>query len=302
MRNIIAKSIVEYVQQNRMGFLISGDAGYGVLDEYQKRFPDRYLNLGVAEQNMISFASGLGLAGFKVFIYNIVPFVLYRCYEQVRNDICYQEIPVTLIGIGSGITYAPQGMTHYSVEDITLAKTLPGLVILSPSDPIEAERAIEFSFTSDKPVYIRISKSGEPIIHEDKIEDITKPLVIQNGSKVAVLFHGSISEEVIGALGDLSLRPVVISIPMIQPLDFDALSKKIKDVDTILTVEEHFVDGGLGSIVAEWIVKENQPFKLKKLGIRNEFLHAVKNNKGMREFYGISAKHIKDTIKELFDA
>lgn len=119
---------------------MSGDAGYGVLDEYKKCFPNRYLNLGVAEQNMISFSAGLGLAGYNVFIYNIVPFVLYRCYEQVRNDICYQRLPVTLIGIGSGVTYAPQGITHYGVEDVSIARTLPNLVILSPSDPIEAEK------------------------------------------------------------------------------------------------------------------------------------------------------------------
>ncbi|ODS30339.1 MAG: transketolase pyridine binding subunit [Candidatus Scalindua rubra] len=140
MRNTVINKITEYAEEDKNVFFVSGDAGYGVLDEYKKCFPNRYLNLGVAEQNMISFSAGLGLAGYNVFIYNIVPFVLYRCYEQVRNDICYQRLPVTLIGIGSGVTYAPQGITHYGVEDVSIARTLPNLVILSPSDPIEAEK------------------------------------------------------------------------------------------------------------------------------------------------------------------
>lgn len=300
MRNTVIKKINEYAQQDEAVFLIAGDAGFGVLDDYKKKFSDRYLNLGVAEQNMISFAAGLGLAGYKVFVYDIVPFVLYRCYEQVRNDICYQRLAVTLIGIGSGVTYAPGGMTHYSVEDIGLARTLPNLIILSPADPKEAQCSAEFAFTSDKPVYIRVPKSGEPVIHENSVEDITKPIVVRDGSDVAVLFHGSISQEVMEALKDLSQMPLVVSVPMIQPLDFDVLLKKLRKVHTIITVEEHFVDGGLGSVLAEWITKNGLSLKLERLGIRNEFLHRIKNTKGMRDFYGISAIKIKKRIKEAF--
>lgn len=300
MRTSVTNRIAEYAQQDERVFLISGDAGYGVLDTYQKRFPKQYLNLGIAEQNMISFAAGLGIVGYKVFVYDIAPFVLYRCYEQVRNDICYQRLPVTLIGIGSGVTYAPGGMTHYSVEDIAIARTLPGLVILSPSDPIEARCSIEFAITSEHPVYIRIAKKGEPIIHKDNVEDITKPQCIREGSDVAVLFHGSISQEVLIALNNMSCSPVIVSVPMIHPLDFVVLAGILQNVHTIITVEEHFINGGLGSIIEEWIVKERLPFMLKKLGFPNEFLHAVRNPQGMRELYGFSSAQIKNVIKEAF--
>jgi len=300
MRNCVTKKITEFADREKSAFLIAGDAGYGVLDEYQRRFPDRYLNLGVAEQNAISFAAGLSLSGYKVFVYNIVPFVLYRCYEQVRNDICYQKLPVTLIGIGSGVTYAPGGMTHYSVEDIAVAKSLPGLVIISPSDPEESKKAIEFSFTSEKPVYIRIPKSGELTIHKKPIKDITKPQVTREGKGVAVLFHGSISQEMISLLEDKDRDFLALSIPMIQPLDFKSLFKMLDGIHTVITVEEHFVEGGLGTIIAEWIIKEALPFKLTKLGIKNEFLHEVKNTKGMRKHYGISSLQIKEAILEGF--
>lgn len=302
MRNTVVNRIMKYAEEDKDVFLVSGDAGFGVLDEYKKRFPNRYLNLGVAEQNMISFAAGLGLAGYNVFVYNIIPFVLFRCYEQVRNDICYQRLPITLIGIGSGVTYAPQGITHYGVEDIAVARTLPNLVILSPSDPVEAEKCAEFAYKSEQPVYIRVAKSGEPVIHRNGIEGVTKPILVCEGSEVAILFHGSISSEVIKALEDSQLSPRVFSVPMVQPLDFDFLLERLNNVHTLITVEEHFIEGGLGSVVAEWLTKEGIPFRLKRLGIKNEFIHAIRNNSGMRSIYGISSTSIGKTVEEALNS
>ena len=168
---------------------------------------------------MASFAAGLSMTGFKVYMYNIIPFLLYRCYEQVRNDICYQELPVTLVGIGSGITYAPQGMTHYSIEDIGIARTLPNLEIISPVDPLEAKLAASYSLDCKSPVYVRLAKRGEPNIHKDENFDITKPQLIREGNKIAILFHGSIGTEVMDSLEGMKETPMVISIPMLSPLD-----------------------------------------------------------------------------------
>jgi len=300
MRNSFAKSIMEFAQQDESVFLITGDAGYGVLCEYQKRYPDRYLNLGVAEQNMIGFAAGMALAGYNMFVYDIAPFVLYRCYEQVRNDICYQRLPITLIGVGSGVSYAPSGMTHYSIEDIAVARTMPNLVILSPSDPVEVRSSMEYALTGNSPVYIRIAKSGEPVIHEEKIDDITKPQVVRHGRDVAVLFHGSISKEVIEAADNCRYNPVVLSVPMVWPMDFDCLAESLGGVHTIITVEEHYVTGGLGTIIAEWITAKRLPIKLKKMGIPNKFIHDIKNAGGIRELYGFSSVGIRTTIEESF--
>ncbi len=299
MRNSLINTIIKYAEKDKKLFLISGDAGYGVLDEYKKRFSNRYLNIGVAEQNMISFAAGLGLTGYKVFVYNIIPFVLYRCYEQVRNDICYQRLSVTLIGIGSGVTYAPQGFTHYAVEDIAIARTLPNLVIFSPSDPRESEKCVEFALKSKVPVYIRVVKSGEPLIHKKDIKDITKPLVISQGKEIAILFHGSIGIEVIKASENMEKHPTVISVPMIQPLDFSYLLERLEGIHTLITVEEHFIEGGLGTVISEWLTKEKLSFKLKRVGMKNEFVHSIKNQSGMRDFYGISSEKIRRTISRV---
>jgi transketolase len=300
MRNTVVNRITDLAFKDENIFFITGDAGFGVLDKYKTDFPDRFLNLGIAEQNMISFASGLALTGYKVFVYNIAPFVLYRCYEQVRNDICYQNLPVTLIGIGSGLTYAPQGVTHYSVEDIALARTLPNLVILSPADPLEAVKCAEFAYKSKKPVYIRLAKSGEPIIHKQKVKSITEPIVLNEGEEVMILFHGSVGVEVMGLSAKLKKKPLILSVPMLQPLNLEFLSGKIKNIRSIVTIEEHFVEGGLGSIIAEWIAKEKLPVKLIKLGVKNEFIHIIKNNAGMRRHYGFSSDKIAEAVNELF--
>lgn len=300
MRTAVVNRITDCAKKDKKIFLIAGDAGFGVLDEYKEKFPGRFLNLGVAEQNMIGFSAGLALVGYKVFLYNIIPFLLYRCYEQVRNDICYQRLPITLIGIGSGVTYAPQGVTHYSVEDIGIARTLPNLVVLSPSDPLEAKKCVEYAIGTEGPVYIRLAKSGESVIHKNGFKSIKRPIVVNEGRGVAVLFHGSISSEVMKAVESFKKPPMVISTPMIQPLDFPFLLKKFKDIHTLITVEEHFVEGGLGSIISDWIARARLPLRLKKIGIKNEFIHAINNRQGMRSKYGICSERIKSTIRAAF--
>lgn len=298
MRNSVSTKICEFAKKDKNVFLIVGDAGFGVWEEYQAQFPKRFLNMGVAEQNMISFAAGLGLSGYKVFVYNIIPFLLYRCYEQVRNDICYQRVPVTLLGIGSGVTYTPGGVTHYGVEDVLLARTLPNMEIMSPSDPLEAELCIEHAYNSKNPTYIRIPKSGEPTIHTDTPDDIVKPIIVKKGKGVAILFHGSVSIEVLKAAEGMVPSPMLISVPLIQPLDTSSLGEILSDtVHTLITVEENFKDGGLGGIISEWISKERCPYRLEKMGITNEFIHVIKNINGMRKHYGFTSSQIRERIE-----
>lgn len=301
MRSSVAKSMLRAAEADENLFLISGDAGYGVLDEHQARFGSRYLNLGVAEQNTISFAAGLALVGYRVFVYNIIPFVLYRCYEQVRNDICYQHLPVILVGTGSGVAYAPAGMTHYGVEDIALARTLPGLTILSPCDPYEAELCVDFALKAPGPSYIRIAKAKEPVLHTQRPTSITEPLVHQQGEGVAVVFHGSVGDAVLEAVKGLEPRPTVLSVPMLQPMDLEALGRRLAGIHTVLTVEEHCSTGGLGSIVAQWIADERRPLRLERMGFGHEFIHAVCHTAGMRELYGFSAPQIAAAVRRAFE-
>lgn len=294
MRNAAAKEITQYCQDNKDGFLISGDAGFGVWDNFQKELKSQYINPGINEQATIGLASGMALSGHKVFYYNIIPFVLMRCYEQVRLDICYQELPVILIGIGSGITYAPAGMTHYSIEDIAIAKTMPNLNIISPSDPIQVQKAVQYAIKSKQPTYIRISRSGEPTLFE-KDTDITKPSSLKEGSKKAIIFHGSIVDEVLKA-GEVLEDVAIISFALISPLDVDETKRILEKYESIYVVEEHFENGGLGSILSDFIIENKLSVCIEKIAIKNHFIHKIGDCNYLRKELNIDSESIIERI------
>jgi len=301
MRNAFVDTVIEASLQRDDIFIISGDAGLGVFDEFQKQRPDRFLNLGVAEQNMIGWAAGMALTGFRVYVYNIAPFVLYRCYEQVRNDICYQNLPVTLIGIGSGLTYSPMGMTHYSVEDLAITRSLPNLRVYSPADPTEAESAARISLEGGSPTYVRLAKRGEPRIHSDA-PDVTRPLQLVDGRDVALVFHGTVVNEVMEAqesLKDQGISAKVISLPQISPCPIELLDDMLEGIPNVVTIEEHFVDSGLGSRLAYWLAANRPAWKLNCIGIPPEYIHVVKKQDGMRQHYNLTTEYIVSHVCDL---
>lgn len=302
MRNAFVNEILAACTTRDDIFILSGDAGLGVFDEFQENHPDRFRNMGVAEQNTISFAAGLAMTGYRVIVYNIAPFVLYRCYEQVRNDICYQDLPVVLVGTGSGITYAPMGMSHYAVEDIGIARTLPNLTTISPMDPPEARAAAEYALGCSGPVYVRLAKRGEPTFHKEAVDDITRPLLIRAGTGVALLFHGSIAGEVMAAADLLEKRgivPRIISVPTVQPLDWRGLSSLLTEIHHVVCIEEHFITCGLGSILASMKAVTGAGFQLTTLGIRAEFIHQVAKVETLRTAFGIGAADIDTAVASL---
>lgn len=302
MRNIFVDTIINECKKRDDIFFISGDAGLGVFDEFQEKYPGKFLNMGIAEQNMASFSAGLAMTGYKVFMYNIIPFLLYRCYEQIRNDICYQRLPVVMIGIGSGVTYAPAGMSHYSVEDIGIARTLPNLSIISPVDPVEAKLAALYSLESENPVYVRLAKRGEPNIHADDKFDITRPQVIKKGAEMAFLFHGSISAEVMTACDELikkGIHPAMISVPMIQPLNVGALLEVLEEMKFVISIEEHFINSGLGDVLANIYSEFRPSWTLYKMGLPYQFIHTIEDTASMRKSFGVSSSDIISKIEGL---
>ncbi len=304
MRNAFVNTIIDACLKEEDIFIISGDAGLGVFDDFQKQHPDRFLNLGVAEQNTISVAAGMALAGFRVYVYNIVPFVLYRCYEQVRNDICYQNLPVTLIGIGAGLTYAPQGMTHYSVEDLGIAQTLPNLRVFSPADPTEAEAAARITLAESQPTYVRLAKRGEPRIHAGATVDASRPIIMAEGCDVTIVFHGTVANEAMSAhelLREQGISARVVSLPQVEPCPYDLISEAAEGTGEVITVEEHFVNSGLGARLAFWHASHRPSWRLSCLGIAPEYIHAIKKQDGMRNHYGISASHIASHVRSLMN-
>jgi len=288
MRNSVSNEIKKIAKIDESLFVIAGDAGLGVWDDFKDS--NQFLNPGVNEQLDIGFGAGLSLLGHKVIYYNIAPFVIMRPYEFVRNDICYQELPMILIGTGSGITYAPAGVTHYVVEDITLASTMPNLDIFSPADPIEAVACFKYAYKSNQPSYIRIAKNGEDIIHTKEI-DITKPIFInKSNSKNILILHGSIADEVPEILKVVDIN--IVSVPMLtSDFNWDEFLEKFNKV---FTLEEHFVNGGFGTMLRDRCEK-----KIHKFGLKNEYIHKIGNRDYLRKYYAIDGNSIGNKIKEL---
>ncbi len=285
MRNSVAAEIKKLAKVDESLFVIAGDAGLGVWDDFKDS--KQFINPGVNEQLDIGFGAGLSLMGHKVIYYNIAPFVIMRPYEFVRNDICYQELPMILIGTGSGITYAPAGVTHYVVEDITLASTMPNLDIFSPADPIEAVECFKYAYKSKKPSYIRIAKNGEDKIHTNEI-DITKPIFInKSDSKNILILHGSIVDEVSKILEIVDIN--IVTVPMLTS-EFD-WEEFLSGFDKVFTLEEHFVNGGFGTMLRDKVDK-----KIHKFGLKNEYIHKIGDRDFLREYYGIDGKSIGNKI------
>lgn len=293
MRNAIARAIEAKAKIDKNLFLIAGDAGLGVWDNFRVEHKEQYINPGVNEALCIGMAAGMALMGHKVIYYNIAPFVIMRPYEQVRNDICYQELPVILIGTGSGVTYAPAGMTHYVVEDIAIARTCPNLDIFSPADPIEALACFEYAYASKNPSYIRIPKSGEPKIHKDEV-NVTKPIFVKDGSDTLILTHSSIVDEAIKAVGDKSIA--IATLPMITTSE-EKIVESIKSFKNVVVLEEHFEYGGLGDIVRNIIHKNSLRINFKHLAIKNEYIHKIGNREYLRSYYGIDADSIAKELE-----
>jgi len=290
MRNSVANEIKKLAKEDKSLFVIAGDAGLGVWDDFNTS--KQFINPGVNEQMDIGFGAGLSLMGHKVVYYNIAPFVIMRPYEFVRNDICYQELPMILIGTGSGITYAPAGVTHYVVEDITLASTMPNLDIFSPADPIEAIECFKYAYKSKKPSYIRIAKNGEEKIHSNDI-DIKKPIFINTSdSKNILILHGSIVDEVSKILEILDIN--VVTVPMLTS-DFN-WEEFLDSYNDVFTLEEHFINGGLGTILRDKVDR-----KIHKFGLRNEYIHKIGNRDYLREYYEIDGKSVGNKIKDIIN-
>lgn len=288
MRNSVANQIKELAVKDETLFVIAGDAGLGVWDDFKES--KQFINPGVNEQLDIGFGAGLSLMGHKVIYYNIAPFVIMRPYEFIRNDICYQELPMILIGTGSGITYAPAGVTHYVVEDITLASSMPNLDIFSPADPIEAVECFNYAYKSKKPSYIRIAKNGEKKIHKDKI-DITKPIFLnKSDSKNILILHGSIADEVEKILNAIDIN--IVSVPMLTS-NFNWV-QFLDNYENIFTLEEHFVNGGFGTMLRDKVNK-----KIIKFGIKNEYIHEIGNRDYLRKYYEIDGQNIAEKITKV---
>lgn len=302
MRDTFVQTLVELAKKDKNIELITGDLGFGVLKPYYETVPDQFTNAGIAEQNMTTVAAGMALEGKNVFTYSIGNFPTLRCLEQIRNDCAYHDANVKVVCIGGGFVYGSLGMSHQATEDLAILRALPSVVVMAPADLVEAEECTRALAKYNGTAYLRLGRGGEKRIH-DKIENfqIGKAIKIHDGERVAIFSTGAIFEEVTAAYDELVERgynPAVYTFPTIKPIDKETIEEVAKNVDLIVTCEEHNIIGGFGGAVAEVMAEmRDKKAVLMRVGLNDEYSIKVGNQKYLRQQYGIDSKGIIEKIK-----
>lgn len=297
MRNTFINTLCELAKEHSDIFLLCGDLGYSVLEKFADQFPDRFLNVGVSEQNMTQVAAGLALEGFNVFTYSIGNFPTLRCMEQIRYDVCYHEANVKIVAVGGGYAYGPQGVSHHTTEDIAMLRALPGMTVCAPADPVEAHAAAQFMASHRGPGYVRLNKSGEACIHPSQQPlDLTpgKLIKVFAGQETAVLVNGAILGPIMNELKEFGLPWAVYSVPFVGGYDPDEIKRLGQRFQRIVTVEEHQLNGGFGSSIVEAFSDlyasagiEHMP-RIQRIAIPNQFIGVSGSQSYLRRAAGLA--------------
>lgn len=301
MRTAFIENLTRLASANEAIHLITSDTGFKVFDDFKETFPDRYLNIGISESALIGLAAGLALSGKTVFVYGIVPFVTMRCFEQIRNDLCFENLPVRIAGVGAGLTYGSEGPTHHSVEDIAIMSALPNMTVVCPGDPVEAGKAVEASMDLPGPLYLRLGKSGEKVIHHDGLESfrIGRAIEVRSGHELALISTGNMLETAVGVHERLALSGLssaVISMHTVKPIDRGMLRTLAINCRLFATLEEHNVCGGLGSTVAEVITEERLGVDLVRFALPDRPIDFAGSQDYLRGRSGLSTDHIAESL------
>lgn len=300
MRDRFISRLLEEARKDKNIMLLTGDLGFGVLDAFSKELPEQFMNIGVAEQNMIGIAAGLALEGHKVFTYSIGNFGILRCLEQIRNDLVYHDAHVTVITVGSGFSYGSLGMSHHATEDVSILRSFP-LTLCSPGDLWEASELASALVHTPGTKYLRLDKSSAGNTQkEGELFQLGKARTLREGTDVTLLTSSGILAEVLKAADTLQETGItcrVLHFHTLKPIDKEAIIKAAQETQNLLTIEEHVLDGGLGGIVAE-ILMDSQayPKLFKRLGVRGGFTSIVGSQKYLQEQYGIDAQSIVKTV------
>jgi len=297
------ESLISLSEARDDTFLMVGDLGFGVVEKFANRFPDRFLNAGVAEQNMLGTAAGIASTGNLVFVYSIANFPSLRALEQIRNDICYHGLPVVVVSVGAGLGYGTLGYSHHAVEDISVMRSIPGMTVYSPADDIEVQACLDDIAVHRMPSYLRLGKGGEPTLHADPLLSRVTPVRLSGSSSSnVVLSHGAIGHQVAQALDSVreKLRIEIshYSVPRLGPKGLEGTG--ILHANRILTVEEHTRRGGFGSYVLEHLSDADQHIPSKVVGLRETHTKEVGDRDYLLGLNGLDPSLLAQQIEAYF--
>jgi transketolase len=296
MRTAFLEALCELAARDRRVWLLTGDLGFSVLERFIQQFPDRFVNAGVAEQNMTGVAAGLALSGCVVFTYSIANFPTLRCLEQIRNDVCYHRANVKIVAVGGGFTYAASGYTHHGLEDLSVLSSLPEMTVVAPGDPHEARLATRAIVDREGPCYLRLGKAGEPVVHAAPPPfELGRAIRVREGDDATLISTGGMLKTAVDAHQALlaqGIRARVLSMHTLKPLDEAAVLAAAAETGAIVTLEEHNVHGGLGSAVADVLALAGAGVPFGKVAAPDRFWHTAGSQAHFRGLAGNPAEMV----------
>ena len=305
MRNAYLDKLYELAGKDKNVLALISDNGAIVYDKYRAAYPQQYMNFGISEANMIAAAAGMTIRNKIPFAYTIGAFLAYRALEFIRNDVCYQNKNVKIVGIGSGYVYASLGPTHHTTEDIAILRSIPNLTIFSPASPLESKKVTQAAYEINGPVYIRLGRNGEPEIYENDYEFIPgKGIEMRQGTDITLVGTGTTVYDLLKANEVLTRDGIsarVINMHTIKPFDEEMIIKAAKETKCILSVEEHSIYGGLGGAIAEIIAEKNLNVKFKRMGL-TDFAKGYGTYDEIKETNGLSTNDIVNSAKLLLNS
>lgn len=308
MRATFVNTLSEMARRDPKIMCVIGDTGFSVFEDFEREFGERFVNVGIAEQNFVGFGAGLAAMGMKPYIYNVASFMVYRAFEQIELDIAYQENPVVLVGVGGGHAYGTAGPTHHGYFDMALMRELPNMTVTCPADPTEMRELMLQSQHYEKPMYIRIGRSVDPVIYEKPIQlKIGKAIPIREGTDAVLFACGVAVKDAMAACDALEREGISValySMHTIKPIDEELIISCMQKYPFIFTLEEHSINGGLGSAVGDVIlshIEAGRP-RLVKMGCHDMFAPVTGTRDYLNGLYGIDIKGIVNSMKEAIGA
>jgi transketolase len=300
MRSIFSSAIVKAASADQKILMLTGDHGYALFDEFRRLLPDQFINAGVAEQNMVGVAAGLAKAGYKPIVYGLSAFVPIRVLEQIKLDICYEGLPVTLIGDGAGMVYSSLGSSHQSTEDIAALRAIPAIRILSPCDAFEMSYAMEHALRFDAPTYLRMGKSDTGETHRAiptvPLGDLISVISGTNKS-IAIIATGAMVRTAT-ILAERLGNAAVWSAPTIKPINADQILQIAKNADDVVVLEEHAISGGLGGLISE-IVSTTADARVIRLGVQDRFSEKCGSYHYLIKEHGLDIDALTNTCRQM---
>jgi transketolase len=303
MRTTFINTLIELAEEDDRIFLIIADLGFSVVEEFERKFPKRFINVGIAEGNAVSIAAGLALSGKIPYVYSIASFITMRAFEQIRVDCAYMNLPVKLIGVGGGVAYGPAGATHHAIEDLAIMRSLPNMLVFAPGDPWETENIVKSIKDIDSPAYVRLSKNNEPILSKmNSVFNVGKANLLYRGDDLTLITTGNTFElgsNIGNSLRKKGIAAELVNMHTVKPIDKEYILDRIKNNKPIFTIEEHNIIAGLGSAVAEIISESKHNPIFKRFGIPDEYSHFVGSQNFIRKKWLLTEDSILNKIMDI---